>query len=210
MSENEIVSNQDSPDPIRPQPPEPVAKSPSKKPLIIVSVILCAVVAIGIWLVRQNKSEPDNAQETNQSETPSPEDQKQTTLEVNAAAATISSDLVTVPISIDTGKNTVSAVELHISVEPSAVAGLKVTPGSFFDSPTVLEDKAGDSPGTYIFTIGSLTPRQGSGVIALVSWTKAAGATGNVTVQLDEYTQVAAIGELGTVLKSMTDAVVRY
>lgn len=192
--------------------PLPVDEAPKKKYIMYVTgvVLFLVGVVVGIGVERQKKTQTNALVDTRQNVTPGAEDHVWTTLVVDGATASVSDTTVSVPILIDTGENTVSAVELHVAADPSTVTGLKVSSGSFFSSPTVLEDKVGDTPGTYIFTIGSLPPRQGSGVVALVSWTKPAGATGAVTVRLAEQTQVAAVGESGTVLKQVTDGVVQY
>lgn len=186
--------------------PIPVVETTKKHAgVYVIGAVLFLIIAVMFGVTKQK-----NTQLVTVVATPSPVDHRLTTLAVDAQAATVSSNLLTVPITIDTGENTVSAAELHVSVDPSNVKGLKVLQGSFFSSPTVLENKAGDTPGTYVFTIGSLTPRQGAGVIALISWIKTSEAVGSVAVRLDPTTQVAAIGETGTVLKNVTEGVVQY
>lgn len=191
---------------------EPVAGSPKKKYLLygISAALLLALIFTGVSAVNRRQTQSEAPVDISQQTVPTPADHRWTTLTVDAAAASVSSTMVTVPIRIDTGDNTVSAVELHVAVDPSTVKGLKVIAGSFFVKPTVLESKSGEAPGTYVFTIGSLAPRQGAGDIALVSWAKTAGSTATVTVRLDPQTKAAAIGESDTVVKQVTDGIVRY
>lgn len=191
--------------------PMPVPGTPKQSPYAFVfGGVLLFVVGVVTGLNLQNKTQPKMIVDTGQNATPSPQDHRLTTLAVDSSAATVSTNSVSVPITIETAGNTVSAVELQVAVDPSTVTGLTVSPGTFFTNPTVLESNAGATPGTYIFTIGSLTPKQGVGIVALVSWTKTAGTTGSVIVRLAPQTQVSAIGEAGTVLKASTEGVVRY
>lgn len=190
----------------QPLAPTPITGTQKQNSLayVVGAMLLLIVVVVGSGVAKQKKTVPAPVV------TPSPVDYKLTTLTVDGDAATVSSNVVSVPILIDTAGNTVSAVELHIVVDPSTVKGLKVQSGSFFTKPTVLENKAGEAPGSYVYIIGSLTPKQGSGDVAHVSWTKTAGASGTVTIRLDPQTQVAAIGETGTVLKNVIEGVVRF
>lgn len=175
-----------------------------------IAAVIFLIVIVGIGIGLQKKSTSPQVADTTQNTIPVVQDNQMTTLTIDADAASVSSTMVTVPIRIDTQDNIVSAVELVLSVDPQTVTGLKVTAGSFFVEPTILEDRLGDAPGTYVFIIGSLTPKQGSGDIAQVSWTKKADVTGMVTVRFDPQTQAAAIGESGTVVKDLIDGVVQY
>ncbi|MCX6791768.1 MAG: cohesin domain-containing protein [Candidatus Gottesmanbacteria bacterium] len=129
-----------------------------------------------------------------------------TTLSVDAGNARVSGNSLEIPITIDTGGNTVSVVELHLGFDSKLLTGVSIQPGNFFSNPMIIEKTIDTTRGTIVIALASLKPRQGVG--SLVTITAIPEQKTSVTIHIDSKTKIAAIGELGSVLSSTRDGTV--
>lgn len=173
------------------------ARRPGKKKLLAVALITTLVIgAVGVRFWQTRSSQRQIAPE----EPTPPATRQDTTLIIAAAAATVSGSLVEVPVTIDTGQNTVSVVELHLAFDPAVLSSVQMNPGSFFTDPTILQSAVDKEAGTVTYILGSLAPRQGTGIVAILKARfTAAGET--TAISFLPTTQGAAIGEPANVVR---------
>lgn len=179
------------------------------KNLPLVLIVFCIVLGLIAWKYTSAPAREPDTEEVTSGQV----QLRQTTLTIDASQVSASGGdtrTYSVPIVIDTGSNTVSAVDLFFDIDPASVISAEVTPGAFFAEPTVLRSTIDTEQGHVVFTVGSLTPVQGVGTVALFSWTVPGDQHGSLGITFTDKTQVAAIGETGTVLKSAQGATVEY
>ena len=176
----------------------------TKKLGIFIAIILLVVTAIGVSLYRVYRFSPNVGQPIAPSVTKS---HAMTTLSVDVANARVSENSLEIPIAIDTGGNTVSIVELHLTYDAKLLTGVSIQPGSFFSDPMIIEKTIDTTSGTIVIALGSLKPRQGTG--AVVTLTAIPEQKTPITIHIVPKTRVAAIGELGSVLSSTRDGTVQ-
>jgi len=166
----------------------------TKKLWLLFAIILLVVAAVGVSWYRYRVPAV-------------PKSHAMTTLFVDAGNASVSGNLLEIPIAIDTGGNTVSVVELHLGFDAKLLTGVSIQPGNFFSNPMIIEKTINAAKGTIVFTLGSLTPRRGVGVIATI--TALLQQKTPITIHIVPKTRVAAISELGSVLNSTRDGTVQ-
>lgn len=104
-------------------------------------------------------------------------------------------------VTIDTGGEKVSAVEIHLSFDPKLVKVKEITPGSFFAEPIVLDKaKIDNKLGAATFVVGS-GPQTKSGKGEIVKVKVIGLKIGQGTIRLEDSTKVAAVGREYNVLK---------
>lgn len=113
---------------------------------------------------------------------------------------------VTIPITIGTGKNTVTGVELALRYDASKIRINGIAVGDFFQSPAILQNNIDNQKGIANYSLGSLSAKQGNGILFTISVTPKADAA-STTIAFTPDTNVAAMDE-GTmnVLKSKSNA----
>lgn len=144
---------------------------------------------------------------------PSPTPVAQTTLALMPNPLIISSPSGSLDVTIDTGNNNVTAVQLELSYDPKILSNVSIANpavNGFFDSPTELLKKIDVKKGTisYAIALDPTKPAQrGSGIVATLKFRAALGTT---QVTFLPQTLVTAEGISVPVLKSATDATVTY
>lgn len=118
----------------------------------------------------------------------------------------------TVEVHIDTGYDAVSAVQLEIGYDPKALSNVTITKGNFFQDPLELLNENDKSNGRYSYALGispAKEPAQGRGTVAVISFQKAPGATGDSTsLTILDKSLVTMLGVQGSVLKQATGTTV--
>ncbi len=137
-------------------------------------------------------------------------DYTKTTLAISPTATKVAgTSLFEVPVIIES-ENKVSAVQLELTYDPKALSGVDVVAGDYFKNPTVLLKKIDEKTGriTYAIALGlGQDTVTGSGTVAIIRFSLNPGFR---TTQLNflPKTQVAAIDQRRSVLKSSTSAVI--
>lgn len=153
---------------------------------IIIFVLIFASVPAGVYLIQKR-------QELRSRALPN------TVLSLEPATASHNiNEVFLVNITIETGTNIVAAADIDMSYDPQVLSLEEILPGTFFDSPTELRKEIG-VPGKIYYSLGSLTPKQGSGIIAIISFRGLTAGTSSVT--FDSTTIVAGIDE-GNILEN--------
>ncbi len=175
----------------------PVRKVVSPRGIII--VIVCALLISGAGLYRLKSRKPNVGEKTTTATL------RDTELFFGSAQPVRSGSSVSIPIQIRTGANTVSAVALIIRYDPKLLTNVTIEPGRFFPNPTILAQSVNADIGKALLTIGTLSPRQGEGMIAVFRATIMAALSSAMTLAFDSATQVAALGENTNVVKKTTN-----
>lgn len=158
-------------------------------------VILIVAIAAGVFLVQRQ-------QELREQAAPS------TT--ISLLPASVNADIgqtFNLSVAIDTGVNTVTAAEVHVTYDPQIVQAQSVSPGGFL--PVVLLPASTDNTtGKVSITVGSqpTDPKQGTGTLATITF-KALSA-GNANITFSAQTKAAGVGEQGDVLIGKSPATV--
>ncbi len=166
-------------------------------------VAVLVIVAVGFIVKTTFFSNNQISNESTVEETqPVKVTKRDTVLSIAVKEAVSGSQSTTIPVLIDTGENTVSAIELHIAMNPYKKQTVKVTSGSFFASPTILENTFDKETGVTKLVIGSLSPKKGTGILALLEITSL-GVKTETEISITNDTKAAALGEESTVVKEL-------
>ena len=129
-----------------------------------------------------------------------------TTLSIDPKEASVKEKTQkTLSVNVNTGKDKVAALELHLSFNPKLVKIDSIAPGAFFEKANVLHKEIDNKAGTVVFVFGSIEPKTGNGEAATFRITTL--SAGNAEVNLSSGTEVAALGKTYNVVKSMSGAV---
>lgn len=117
-----------------------------------------------------------------------------TTLTFNPGVTSIKLGLTkNINLLIDTGANTVSAVEFTLKFDPKILEIQSASPAGFFQNPTVFNSKLDKQQGFLNYAIGSFTPKSGNGnLMTIVINAKSLGQT---QITFSGETKVAGKGE---------------
>ncbi|MCX6793772.1 MAG: cohesin domain-containing protein [Candidatus Gottesmanbacteria bacterium] len=184
----------------------------TKKLVLLFAKLILFLIAIGVivyifYRLLPNFQQLPEKKQVSQEAPSATKNHAMTTLFVDAVNASVSGTSLEIPIAIDTGGNTVSVVELHLSFDAKLLKRVSIQPGNFFSNPMIIEKSIDAAKGTIVFVLGSLTPRRGVG--SLVTVTAIPVQKTSITIHIDSKTKVAAIGEIGTVLSSTRDGTVQ-
>jgi len=181
-----------------------------RKTLALISGLVVVTVILFIIALKTGKQEMQPA--PTPSVQPSPTSVAHSVLSFSPNPVTVQpGGQGSVAVTIDTSDNAVTAVQLEIAYDPSAVTNIKVTSGSLFASPTVLINKNDAKKGRYTYAFG-ITPNgktvSGTGSVAAITFT-AKGALGTQSqLTLLPTSLVTARGVASSVLKSATGTTV--
>lgn len=200
------------------QPTQPVAKEKkvvyatfamSKKTLaliIVLFLITCTLLYFAIRIPPYSK----NQQSIVPTPTPKTAD-AHTILSMSPAQASESSSIAqhTLAVSMDTGSNAVSSVQLELAYDPQALINVVVTPGSFFTQPNTLINNVDTTDGRISYAIAQqigVKGKTGKGIVAYISFDVASGFTGSsTTLTFLPKSAIAADRQLFSVLKKATN-----
>ena len=133
---------------------------------------------------------------------------EQTILSFGQPVATSSSSVTSLtyslPITITTGKNKVTAVQLEMQYDPKILTNVVVTPGVFFKNPVILLNQIDAKTGriTYAFGVGLQDQGvAGRGVIATLNFESRIGTPQQTTILFLPKTLVTAENISESVLK---------
>lgn len=169
--------------------------------LIVLTVILLAVALRPLFL--RPPGEPGTEEQA--SVTPTPPAYTSIILSPNPLAVQGTSG--SVEVVVDTEENSLTAVQLEMSYDPSYLTNVSVVPGDFFPDPISLLDSVDTQNGRITYALGitpAQTPVQGQGVVATVNFNVIPGAAGETQIELLPKTIVTQEGVQASVLKNTT------
>ncbi len=161
-------------------------------------ILLIVLAAIGLFVIFGNSvwqklAEMSGSSRTSALSVSSPNRDTVLTIAPQSTGASVGST-VTIPITIGTGKNTVTGVELALRYDASKIRINSIAAGDFFQNPAILQNSIDNKKGLVNYSLGSLTAKQGSGVLLRLSVTPIAAAT-KTPISFTGDSKVAAIGE---------------
>lgn len=188
------------------------SKSPEKAPggmpaktLILIIVLAVAAILLLSFAFKQKNIQLPGSQTNTVKESPA-----HTTL----ALSSIPKKLLTTytdDVTIDTGTNVVTGVQLELTYDPQVLTAVDVTPGTFFENSNVLIKKVDAANGRITYALGvSLGEKgkSGKGVIASLHFALIPGQKLPVatTISFLPKTQVSAQETIESVLNNTADA----
>lgn len=187
---------------------------PRKTLALITGLVLVTVILFVVALrAGQQQNAPSTPQPTQVVQQPEPTTPANTVLALAPNPLTVAPGRQgTAEVTIDTSDNDVTAVQLELGYDPTVISNVKVIPGALIANPAVLIDKNDPTAGRYTYAFGITpngTPVKGTGVVATVTFTARANATGKETqLGLLPTSLVTARGIANSVLKSGTGTVI--
>lgn len=166
-----------------------------KKKFFLVLLLPILIAGIGLVILTSNKNLDFDTRSRASTVT--------TSLAFNVPTQNINlGDIFSVGLSLNTGDETVTATELHLSYDPQ----LQVESFTKTDyMPITLQDAGfGNGKASIVLGVDPSAPRKGSGILATITF-KALSA-GTPTVRIDQTTQVAALGKDTNVLSELPQA----
>ena len=123
------------------------------------------------------------------------EEKQEKTTTLTVSASTVGSAV----IKIDTGKDKIAAIKLHLSFDPKAMKIDSINPGSFFAKTSVLQKVVDNKTGNVEFVFGSMEPKAGMGDVAVIKYSELKKSS--ELPQILQETEVSALGKTYNVLK---------
>lgn len=109
----------------------------------------------------------------------------------------------TIYVNLNTGKDSISGVQLAISYNPNLISTISITPGDFFDNPTILQNAVDTNNGIIYYSL-SIPPSSGQiygeGTVAIIHYNGIPAGVGT-TISILPQTKVTTKGVNGSVLK---------
>jgi hypothetical protein len=204
-----LASNQTPPPPQQPQ-----AKHGRISPwTIILILVLLGFCGFFAYIALNSKGKPVPIAQITPTPIPTPVAQSILTLEpapVGTQAA--KPGVQTYDVKINSGTNTVNAVQLDLAYDPSVLTNVTIIPGTFFTNPSQLVNDLDTKNGRISYALG-IQPKdkgiKGAGVVAEIMFQFQPTATvSSTTIKFLPKTLVAGQGVNPSVLKSATDATI--
>lgn len=176
----------------------------AKKTYLLILVLALIVVGLLAVAFLPKPGAPSN---TISNSTPSPL-QTSLTIDSNPVQSKTNPSKFTEEVAIDSGQNSVTAVQLELTYDPKALTNVDIVPGDFFTNPNVLLKKIDPSTGRITYAIG--VPLGQKGVtgkknVAEISFSIVLGyETKPISINFEPKTSVSAEGYAQSVAKSLT------
>ncbi len=151
---------------------------------------------LGVGLVALNSSQDVRSKASNNGPT----------LALSPTAKTVKvGETFTVGVTMNTNADAVSAVELHLSYDPTAIQILKFTPTTQLPVVLVPETHAN---GAIAVTLAAKPPTAFKGAGIIGTWTAKVLAAKQSSIQFTSQTSVAALGKTTNALASQTGSTI--
>lgn len=185
----------------------------SKRTLALVTILL--FVAVGLVAIAVSLQKPSRPAPTPTQSVPTPTPLVQTVLSMSPNPFSVAPNASTsASVLIETGRNSVTAVQLELSFDPKVLENVTVAPpatAGFFANPIVLLNNIDSKNGKATFAIAippAGTPASGQGTVAVVSFTVRGALGQRTTISILPTSLVTATGAASSVLKSTSGTTV--
>lgn len=174
--------------------------------LIVSLVVLTAVLLVVALTTKEQKTATNTPAAPGVS--PTPPAQSVLTMTPGNINLPSGAGAQSVNVEIATGENQVTAVQLEMAFDPQIIKNLRIQPGTFFDSPTILLNNVDTTTGRVSYALGiapAQDPKSGNGTVATLTFnvTPVAGVS-ETSLTLLSKSLVTARGVGASVLKSAT------
>jgi hypothetical protein len=177
-----------------------------RKTLILIIVLSIATVGLLILALIPNLKTPVK---TTPKSTAIIHD-AQTDLSFSAPIISSSSALQS-NVEIATGRNKVTAVQLELTFNPKALTNVEIAPGTFFTNPVIILKKIDTENGRITYALGVGLGQKavtGRGTLAVLTFIPVAGKTEPTSINFLPKTEVAAQGQIMSVLRKSSGAII--
>ena len=113
----------------------------------------------------------------------------------------------TISLNINTEKDNVAALKLHLSFDPKVMKVDSIAPSAFFEKASILHKEIDNKTGKVIFVFGSIEPKAGSGEAAVIRLSTL--TEGVSELEITSESEVAATGKTYNVVKSTGGATLK-
>jgi len=176
-------------------------------------MVVCVAVLLAVYLLLSTSSKLHTQNGVTETLSPSPNNSNASSssnspkIDPKLITADIyllkNPDGKTIYVNVNTQKQAVSGIQLALSYNPSLIPTISVTPGDFFDNPTVLQNAVDSNNGVIYYTL-SIPPTSaqiyGEGTVAIIHYSGIPAGVGT-TISLLPQTKITAKGVNGSVLK---------
>lgn len=178
-----------------------------RKTLALISGLVLVTVVLFVVAFRAGKQQQaPSVAPTPVASNPSPMVPAHTALSLATSQPTLAAGQQgKVDVNIDTSDNAVTAVQLELQYDPTAVSNVQVAAGPLFPNPVVLINKNDPATGRVTYAFGILPNHQtvqGTGSIATITFTAKSVAGKQAEFTLLPSTLVTARGVAESVLKT--------
>lgn len=174
-----------------------------RKTLVLI-VLLVVVTGLLLFIALRPQSTQKQLKQIALRSTPSPTPFQKAVLSFSPDPVLVSSGSSSVDAVIDTGGNRVTAVQLELKYDPTALSQITITPSTFIPNATVLIKKIDTVNGRISYAVGippKQTPLMGTGTVATIRFVLSDTAK-QTTIDFLPKTLVTAEGLTPSVLKS--------
>jgi hypothetical protein len=183
--------------------------------LILILVLVAALLVIVAIQPSQVKNKPVLVTPKLQ-----PTPVADSTLYISPNPIQMATDSAQAEVFINSGRNSVTAVQLEIAYDPNILTNFTIQPGNFLPSPMVLLNKIDQKNGRITLALGlapAAEPVKGTGLVATISFernleTNIATVTpvSSTNITILDKSLATMLGVSGSVLKNMHGATVIF
>jgi len=166
-------------------------------------IVILGVITVGLLYLAlvQSSQPPSSSLQATRIITPTPVPYH-TMLSLSSQSPTL------LNVYIDTVGDTDTAVQLELAYDPQVLTNVKVIKGTFFDQSVELFNQVDVKNGRISYAIAippNGQPKNGQGVVAMISYNRLPGATQTTGISFLPKTKVTAQGISYSVLKTTKD-----
>ncbi len=184
----------------------------SKKTIALIIILLLITVGL-LYLALAPKTQNVSLAPPAPTTVPSPTPVAQTVLSFSPNSLIVASQSGSLDLTIDTGENSVTAVQVELAFDPGALSDIAITDGTFFKQASSLLKNIDAKNGkiSYILAIPPEgLPQKGKGSVATISFTTKLVSGRKTEVTFLPKTLVTANNVAVSVLRSTSNASIFY
>ncbi len=171
-----------------------------KKTLLLIGGLAILTIVLLYVAITQGSTQPHKSMVAS-----SPTPVAQTTLSLLLLPNQLTTSTRTVSVQINTGGNSVTAVQLELNFTPNLFSSVSASAGNFFTNPQLLFSSTDLQSGNLTYAIGvssAQQARQGAGEVMQLHFVPLPSATGEATIRILPKSLVTASGIAQSVLKT--------
>ncbi len=180
----------------------------SKRTLALIVVLAVITGALLIVALSSQQHAPQATPSTTTSIAPT-NSPAHTMLNITQSAAATGTKGQTLDVLVDTDTDKSTGVQLELQYDPNVITNVSLTPGTFYSDPFVLINNIDKKNGRISYAVAikpNGTAQSGKGVVAIIHYDLAAGASANqVAFTFLPKSKATAEGVAQSVLKGTTD-----
>lgn len=168
-----------------------------KAPLTFALIFAAILVTLAAYAAMKNSdksplknSYQNTSQSTNQYQVSQTTNNRAITLSFSPETSTIKRGQTFSVTVLARTDRTILATDLYLRYNPQAVNIIKITPGTYFENPTILYNKIDEAKGTITYSLGAVKPT-GTGKSLIVITFRAKNTSGQNTLTFEPNTLIS-------------------